>query len=48
MERIGYDAVRLPSLGAGSVLQPGGPVFGVPLRRIEFERAIDTDKGIGQ
>jgi 8-hydroxy-5-deazaflavin:NADPH oxidoreductase len=46
VERIGYDAVRLPTLTAGSVLQPGGPVFGVPLRLTEFERAIEIDKGI--
>jgi 8-hydroxy-5-deazaflavin:NADPH oxidoreductase len=40
VERIGYDAVRLTSLGAGRLLGPGGPVFGVPLRRAEFERAV--------
>ena len=40
IERIGYDAVRLDSLRAGRVLQPGGPVFGVPLRRPEFEAAV--------
>ena len=33
IERIGYDAVRLNSLRAGRVLEPGGPVFGVSLRR---------------
>jgi predicted dinucleotide-binding enzyme len=40
IERIGYDAVRLDSLRAGRVLEPGGPVFGVSLRRAEFERAL--------
>ena len=34
------DAVRLGSLSAGRLLQPGGPVFGVPLRRTEFELAV--------
>ena len=40
VERIGYDAVRLDSLSAGRILEPGGPVFGVSLRRSEFERAV--------
>jgi len=40
IERIGYDAVPLDSLRAGRVLEPGGPVFGVPLRRAEFEAAV--------
>ncbi len=39
VERIGYAAVRLDSLGEGRILEPGGPVFGVSLRRFEFERA---------
>jgi predicted dinucleotide-binding enzyme len=39
IERIGYDAIRLGSLSAGRVLQPGGPVFGISLRRADFERA---------
>ena len=39
-DRIGYDPVRLGSLRAGRVLQPGGPVFGVVLTRPEFERAV--------
>lgn len=39
IERIGYDAVRLDSLSAGRLLEPGGPVFGAPLRRTEFELA---------
>lgn len=40
IERIGYDTVRLDSLRAGRLLEPGGPVFGVPLRRSEFEQAV--------
>ncbi len=40
IEHIGYDAVPLDSLRAGRVLEPGGPVFGVPLRRAEFEAAV--------
>jgi predicted dinucleotide-binding enzyme len=40
IERIGYDAVRLNTLSAGRVLEPGGPVFGVALRRPEFKRAL--------
>jgi predicted dinucleotide-binding enzyme len=43
VERIGYDAVRLESLSAGRLLGPGGPVFGVALRRTEFERAVRAD-----
>jgi 8-hydroxy-5-deazaflavin:NADPH oxidoreductase len=39
IERIGYDAVRLDSLSAGRLLEPGGPVFGVSMRRTEFELA---------
>jgi predicted dinucleotide-binding enzyme len=41
IERIGYDAVRLDSLSAGRLLEPGGPVFGVlPLHRGGFELAL--------
>ena len=40
IERIGYDTVRLDSLRAGRVLEPGGPVFGASLRRAQFERAV--------
>jgi predicted dinucleotide-binding enzyme len=40
IERIGYDAVRLDRLSAGRLLEPGGPVFGVPLHRAEFELAL--------
>jgi 8-hydroxy-5-deazaflavin:NADPH oxidoreductase len=43
VDRIGYDPVRLESLRAGRVLQPGGPVFGVVLPRPEFERAVRQD-----
>ena len=42
-DRIGYDPVRLESLRAGRVLQPGGPVFGVVLTLPEFERAVRED-----
>ena len=42
-DRIGYDPVRLESLRAGRVLQPGGPVFGVVLTLPEFERAVGED-----
>ena len=37
------DPVRLESLRAGRVLQPGGPVFGVVLTLPEFERAVRED-----
>ena len=40
VSRIGYDPVRLDSLRAGRVLQPGTPVFGTVLTLPEFERAI--------
>jgi hypothetical protein len=43
IDRIGYDPVRLDSLRAGRLFQPGGPVFGVPLRRAEFERATHAE-----
>jgi predicted dinucleotide-binding enzyme len=43
IERIGYDTVRLDSLGAGRLLEPGGPVFGVSLRRSEFELALRAE-----
>jgi len=42
VDRIGYDPVRLESLRAGRVLQPGGPVFGTVLDRADFERAISA------
>jgi hypothetical protein len=43
IERIGYDAVRFDRLSAGRLLEPGGPVFGVPLHRSEFERAVHAE-----
>jgi predicted dinucleotide-binding enzyme len=43
LDRIGYDPVRLGSLRAGRVLQPGGPVFGAVLTLPEFERAVRND-----
>ena len=42
-DRIGYDPVRLESLRAGRVLEPGGPVFGTVLPLSEFERAARED-----
>jgi 8-hydroxy-5-deazaflavin:NADPH oxidoreductase len=42
-DRIGYDPVRLGSMRAGRVLQPGGPVFGQVLTLPEFERAVYED-----
>jgi 8-hydroxy-5-deazaflavin:NADPH oxidoreductase len=45
VDAIGYDPVRLDSLRAGRVLQPGGPVFGVVLTSREFERAVRADAG---
>jgi predicted dinucleotide-binding enzyme len=43
IDRIGYDAVRFGRLSAGRLLQPGGPVFGVPLRRTQFELAVSAE-----
>jgi predicted dinucleotide-binding enzyme len=43
VERIGYDAVRFDRLSAGRLLEPGGPVFGVPLRRTQFELAVRAE-----
>jgi predicted dinucleotide-binding enzyme len=43
LDRIGYDPVRLPTLRAGRILEPGGPVFGAPLGRAAFERAVGTE-----
>lgn len=42
VERIGFDAVRVGDLRAGRVFQPDGPVFGRPLSRPAFERALGT------
>jgi predicted dinucleotide-binding enzyme len=43
IDRIGYDVVRLDSLRAGRLLEPGGPVFGASLRRSDFERALSAE-----
>ena len=43
IERIGYDAVRFGRLSAGRLLEPGGPVFGVPLRCTRFELAVRAE-----
>jgi predicted dinucleotide-binding enzyme len=43
VDRMGYDPVRLESLRAGRVLQPGGPVFGTVLALPEFEWAARED-----
>jgi 8-hydroxy-5-deazaflavin:NADPH oxidoreductase len=43
VERVGYDAVRFGSLRAGRLLEAGGPVFGVSLRRAEFELAVRAE-----
>jgi predicted dinucleotide-binding enzyme len=43
IHRIGYDAVRLDSLRAGRVLEPGGPVFGASLNRTAFELAVRAE-----
>jgi hypothetical protein len=40
IERIGCDTVRLKSLRAGRLLEPGGPVFGISLPRTEFELTV--------
>jgi 8-hydroxy-5-deazaflavin:NADPH oxidoreductase len=40
IDRLGYQPVRLDSLSAGRLLEPGGPVFGAVLGRPEFELAV--------
>jgi 8-hydroxy-5-deazaflavin:NADPH oxidoreductase len=45
VNRIGYDAVAVGPLSGGRVVQPGGPVFGVVLRREDFERAVHNHSG---
>ena len=43
IDRIGFDPVRLDSLSAGRLLEPGGPVFGASLRRAELEQALEAE-----
>jgi predicted dinucleotide-binding enzyme len=43
VDRIGYDVIRLDSLAAGRLLEPGGPVFGQSLRRGQFSAAVYVD-----
>ena len=45
VDRLGYNPVRLGTLRAGRVLQPGGPVFGVSLTLPEFEQAVGDEAG---
>lgn len=40
IDRLGYDTVRLDSLRAGRLLEPGGPVFGALLGRAAFNIAM--------
>jgi 8-hydroxy-5-deazaflavin:NADPH oxidoreductase len=40
IERIGYDVVRLDSLRAGRLLEPGSPVFGASMHQADFELAV--------
>lgn len=42
IERFGFDTVRLDSLSAGRLLEPGGPVFGSLFSRSEFEQALSA------
>ena len=43
VDRVGYEPVRLGSLRAGRVLEPGGPMFGTVLTMPEFEKAVRAD-----
>jgi 8-hydroxy-5-deazaflavin:NADPH oxidoreductase len=45
VEDIGFDAVQLTGLHSGRLLQPGGPVFGVPLDRGGFVSALEAYGG---
>jgi hypothetical protein len=38
LDRVGFEPVRVGSLTAGRLLEPGGPVFGVAVSRPEFEK----------
>ena len=40
IDRIGFDTVRLDSLTAGRLLEPGSPVFGSLFSRTKFEQAL--------
>jgi len=40
VEGLGFDVVRMGGLAAGRLLEPDGPVFGRPLGRADFARAV--------
>jgi 8-hydroxy-5-deazaflavin:NADPH oxidoreductase len=48
IERIGYDPVRLDSLSASRLLEPGSPVFGALLSRPDFELALRDRAAAGR
>ena len=41
VDRIGFNPIVVGGLAAGRRLQPDGPVFGIPLSRADFERAME-------
>ena len=41
VDHIGFDPVVVGGLASGRKLQPEGPVFGIPLSRADFERAME-------